>query len=427
MFVGRAARGPARPGRRARGLQSPRRVGRARGRWTPSASLTAQAALAVESARLFADTERRRRSAEALASVSQALAHSLDPRQVAHLIADNVLALLGARDVTLFELQPRYGRSRRRWRLPARARRACRIRSCCRRGVGASGRAVRDAPRGLHARHPRTLRASSTRRSSGPRSSALGYRAVVAVPLLVNGEPIGALGVAARPRAGRGRGVAAAAGRVRRSGGRRAEQRAAVCRRAAARGPRPRPPSGASADLVHGVDAVVTEVDDRHAAGALRERPGRDAARLSASSSGLTEPGFWRSRVHPDDRARVLRLHRRGRSPPAATGPRSTGCWPPTDGWCGSATALTFRAADRLHCLKVDVTERKRTEALLAGEKRVLEMIAGRRVAAAPCSTRCAAPSRRSAKACTARSSLVEGDRAASRRGAEPARAATWR
>src|SRR5262245_8145869 len=44
--------------------------------------LTAQAALAVESAQLFADTERQRRSAEALASVSQALAHSLDPRQV---------------------------------------------------------------------------------------------------------------------------------------------------------------------------------------------------------------------------------------------------------------------------------------------------------------------------------------------------------
>ena len=33
-------------------------------------------------------------------------------------------------------------------------------------------------------------------------------------------------------------------------------------------------------------------------------------------------------------------------------------------------------AEDRLRCLKVDVTERKRTEALLAGEKRVLEMIA---------------------------------------------------
>ena len=42
-------------------------------------------------------------------SVSPALALSLDPRQVAHLIADNVLALLGARDVTPFEVQPRTG------------------------------------------------------------------------------------------------------------------------------------------------------------------------------------------------------------------------------------------------------------------------------------------------------------------------------
>src|SRR5439155_372599 len=54
------------------------------------------AALALESVRLFADGERRRRAAEALAAVGQALAHSLDPRAVGHLIADSVLALLEA-------------------------------------------------------------------------------------------------------------------------------------------------------------------------------------------------------------------------------------------------------------------------------------------------------------------------------------------
>src|SRR5437867_3897968 len=56
--------------------------------------LASQTALALESARLFADSERRRRVAEALAAVGQALAHSLDPREVSHLIADSVLALL---------------------------------------------------------------------------------------------------------------------------------------------------------------------------------------------------------------------------------------------------------------------------------------------------------------------------------------------
>jgi GAF domain-containing protein len=60
-------------------------------------ALAAQAALAVESARLGAHSERRRREAEALAAVSQALAHSLDPREVSQLIADSVItALLGA-------------------------------------------------------------------------------------------------------------------------------------------------------------------------------------------------------------------------------------------------------------------------------------------------------------------------------------------
>jgi GAF domain-containing protein len=46
-------------------------------------AVAAQAALAVESARLDAHGERRRREAEALAAVGQALAYSLDPREVA--------------------------------------------------------------------------------------------------------------------------------------------------------------------------------------------------------------------------------------------------------------------------------------------------------------------------------------------------------
>jgi len=57
------------------------------------------AALALESARLFADSERRRRAADGLAAVGQALTQSLDPAEVAHLIADSVLALLEARDL----------------------------------------------------------------------------------------------------------------------------------------------------------------------------------------------------------------------------------------------------------------------------------------------------------------------------------------
>ncbi|HET7339820.1 MAG TPA: GAF domain-containing protein, partial [Methylomirabilota bacterium] len=72
-------------------------------------ALAAQTALAVESARLFARVERRRRTAEALGAVSQALAHSLDPREVAHLIADTVIGVLDARDVVVFRLEPATG------------------------------------------------------------------------------------------------------------------------------------------------------------------------------------------------------------------------------------------------------------------------------------------------------------------------------
>ena len=124
--------------------------------------LAAQAALAVESVRLFADSERRRRSAEALASVSQALAHSLDPRQVAHLIADNVIALLRARDVTLYRVQPRTGDlvsvafAGEGAAGFASARDAAR----CRRLRARGG----DAPRGLH---PRRAQRSGRRPHAG--------------------------------------------------------------------------------------------------------------------------------------------------------------------------------------------------------------------------------------------------------------------
>ncbi len=60
-------------------------------------SLTAQAAVAVRNARLFAATERRRATAESLADIGRDLAQSLEVDAVAQRIANSVHALLGGR------------------------------------------------------------------------------------------------------------------------------------------------------------------------------------------------------------------------------------------------------------------------------------------------------------------------------------------
>ena len=332
--------------------------------------LTTQAALAIESVRLFADTERRRRSAEALASVSQALAHSLDPRQVAHLIADNVLALLRARDVTLFEVQPQTG-NLVSVAFAGEGAAGLSHPLVMPPGVGASGRAVATrrevfTPDILNAPgviHTPELRAAIER---------AGYRAVVAVPLLVNGEPIGALAVAA----GRGRGVDEESRQLL---GAFADQAAVALNNArlfaAERAARAEAETAERRvrDLVHGVDAIVTEVEI--ATRRVLFVNGRVETLLGYPvEQWLTDPSFWRSRVHPDDRARVFACS--DREIAAGRDWAQEYRMEAADGrvvWVRDS--VTFRG-DRLHCLKVDITERKRTEALLAGEKRVLEMIA---------------------------------------------------
>ena len=92
------------------------------------------------------------------------------------------------------------------------------------------------------------------------------------------------------------------------------------------------------------------------------------------------EPDFWRDHLHPDDGARVLsfthaevaagRSHVQEYRLLAADGHVV---------WVRDSASLVREAGHppRLRCLYVDITEHKRMEALLAGEKRVLEAIAG--------------------------------------------------
>ena len=68
--------------------------------------LAAQAAIAMDNARLLQETERRRRSAEALAEVARLIAQSLDPVEVSGRITASVQSLLGVTHAALFRFRP---------------------------------------------------------------------------------------------------------------------------------------------------------------------------------------------------------------------------------------------------------------------------------------------------------------------------------
>jgi GAF domain-containing protein len=69
-------------------------------------SFASQAAVAIRNARLFAETESRRRESETLSELGHALAQALDPDIVAQRIADGVRGLLKASAAGLFHLEP---------------------------------------------------------------------------------------------------------------------------------------------------------------------------------------------------------------------------------------------------------------------------------------------------------------------------------
>lgn len=69
----------------------------------------AQAAVAIRNARLFAESERRRSIAEALAGVGRALARSLDVAVISEQIAESLRGLLRARSSAVYRLDPKSG------------------------------------------------------------------------------------------------------------------------------------------------------------------------------------------------------------------------------------------------------------------------------------------------------------------------------
>jgi PAS domain S-box-containing protein len=335
-------------------------------------AVAAQAALAVESARLDAHGERRRREAEALAAVGQALAYSLDPREVAQLIADSVTALLGARGATVFRMVPSTGElvsvAYSGWTEPEAP-------FVLPRGVGLAGRAgierrsqmTRDVLDDASVVLTEELRVRLQRH---------GVRAVLAVPLLVNGEPTGALS------------VGASRGRVFDDDARRlleafADQAAVALNNARLFAAERRARADAEAaeqrfrGLVESIDAVVTEFD-------LTRRDVRFVSRRAETLLGYpleswtAEPDFWLRHVHPLDRDRVAAFARAE----VAAGRDHVQEYRmlAADGhvvWVrDSARLVRSGPQPRLRCLQVDISERKRAEALMAGDNLVLEMIA---------------------------------------------------
>src|SRR5581483_8290357 len=72
-------------------------------------SFVAQAAAAVRNARLFAQSERRRRAAEALADLGRLFSETLDPAVIAARIAESMRTLLRLERTGLYRLDPDTG------------------------------------------------------------------------------------------------------------------------------------------------------------------------------------------------------------------------------------------------------------------------------------------------------------------------------
>src|SRR5919106_447656 len=69
----------------------------------------AQAALALQNARLFSASEQRRRAAESLVELGRVISHSLDPVDVAERTVSSMRELLGVPTAALFRLDPESG------------------------------------------------------------------------------------------------------------------------------------------------------------------------------------------------------------------------------------------------------------------------------------------------------------------------------
>ncbi len=147
-----------------------------------------QAALAIENARLYAESEARRRTAEALEAVGRALSRSLALEEVAQRITDSVCQLISRGTARLYRLEPTSG-SQILIAASGTVAQAHPGKFVLPSGVGATGLAVRDRTTVVS---PDVL--TDSRITVTPEvSDRMVIRAVIAVPLLVKERAIGVL------------------------------------------------------------------------------------------------------------------------------------------------------------------------------------------------------------------------------------------
>jgi GAF domain-containing protein/anti-sigma regulatory factor (Ser/Thr protein kinase) len=155
-----------------------------------------QAAVAIGNARIFGESEGRRRTAEALAEVGRDLAEALEPEMVGRRIVEHLCALLGTQSAALFQLDPESGD------LVALAVSGPAAPALGRglvfpKGTGVGGLAVASRQPAVTAdilTDPQITLTPEVR----ARIESAGYNAVLAVPLLVKDRVIGLLGTGDR-------------------------------------------------------------------------------------------------------------------------------------------------------------------------------------------------------------------------------------
>jgi PAS domain S-box-containing protein len=323
------------------------------------------AAIAIESARSYADAERRRREAETLADVARDLVEERDLDAILERITRGAHALCGG-DVTSLALRGDDGSFPARFTLGARteAYRSFRVLP----GLGIGGRAAVD---GQPVRTAERVAWPPMPPEYAAAIDAEGIHSALVVPIIVERSIDGLLYVCSRSSRAFSSADESLLVRL-------ADHAAAAVRTArlfaaeqAAR--------GEAQDLVDTVDAIVVDCDaETWEVSFVNKRA--EAILGYPVNAWYTDPNFWVDHLHPDDRdaaagscreaidegrdhvlqyrmltvdGRVVWFHDMVRILPAGPSGRR-----------------------QLRAVMVDITERKRAEAALAGEREVLALIA---------------------------------------------------